>query len=251
MFMQAMGLSGAPGGGNAQMRGVLVYRPLLGSSGGQPGLFTFEFEPPDAYPFNLLRLAHDQMVAHAPILEGKLAYHPLPAALRQTEQDRASYQAANLPVFLDEDLFTDVAILPLNEAESFGMLRLMDLDERPGVRDVVLYRGLPNELPRVAGVITSFRQTPLSHVNLRAVQDRVPNAFIKGAAENARIAGLVGKYVYYRVAADGYEIREATLAEVDAHFTELRPPQPYVPVRDLTVTKIRPLSQVGFAPHVA
>ncbi len=35
---------------------------------------------------------------------------------------------------------------------------------------------LPNEMPRVAGIITAVRQTPLSHVDLRAIQDRIAEA---------------------------------------------------------------------------
>ena len=42
----------------------------------------------------------------------------------------------------------------------------MELDERPTARDVVLYKTLPNEMPRVAGIITEVTKTPLSHVNL-------------------------------------------------------------------------------------
>ena len=47
-----------------------------------------------------------------------------------------------------------------------------------GSRDIVLYDQLPNSLPRVGGIMTSVVQTPLSHVNLRAIQDNVPNAYI-------------------------------------------------------------------------
>ena len=79
----------------------------------------------------------------------------------------------------------------------------------PHPRDIVLYKTLPNEMPRVAGIITGVRQTPLSHVNLRAIQDQVPNAFISEAWKNRKIAPLIGKYVYYRVDADGFDIREA------------------------------------------
>jgi phosphoenolpyruvate synthase/pyruvate phosphate dikinase len=98
----------------------------------------------------------------------------------------------------------------------------------------------------VAGIITAVRQTPLSHVNLRAVQDQAPNAFILKAAENPRIKPLIGKYVYYRVSADGFEVREATTAEVDAHFAALRPAEKQVPKRDLTVTEIKRLEAIAF-----
>ena len=102
-------------------------------------------------------------------------------------------------------------------------------------------------MPRVAGVITGVRQTPLSHVNLRAIQDKVPNAFIAEAWENKEIAPLIGKYVYYEVNADGFEIREATHKEVENHFADLRPTKTQNPKRDLSLTKILPLDGIGFA----
>ena len=247
-FMRSVGLGfSGRGGQSGTMRGVLVFRPLLTAPNGQAGLYTFEFEPRDSYPFAMIRLAHDLLVEHAPITEGQLAYYPLPAAVARYEQEREQYEAANLAVFGEEDLFGDIAYLPLNAAEGFGYLRLMSHDERPRARDVVLYESLPNEMSRVGGIITGVRQTPLSHVNLRAVQDGVPNAFIKGAAENPEIIGLLGKYVYYSVSSDGYQLREATVQEVDSHFAKLRPDESLAPQRDLSVTAIRPLSELGFA----
>ena len=122
----------------------------------------------------------------------------------------------------------------------------MGLDERPSSRDIVLYKSLPNEMPRVAGIITAVRQTPLSHVNLRAIQDKVPNAFVAGAAEDKVITELVGKYVFYKVTSQRYEVREATGEEVDAHFEKIRPAETQVPNRDLTVKGIRSLDDVKF-----
>ena len=85
----------------------------------------------------------------------------------------------------------------MNRRLSFGRLRLLEVGERPVARDIVICKTLPNEMPSVAGVITRVRQTSLSHVNLRAIQDKVPNAFIAKAWENSTIAPLIGKYVYY------------------------------------------------------
>jgi hypothetical protein len=83
-------------------------------------------------------------------------------------------------------------------------------------------------------------------VNLRAIQDNVPNAYVKGALENETISSLIGKYVYFNVEADGYEIREATLAEVEAHYADLRPTEPQTPIRDLSITEITPLDKITF-----
>ena len=133
---------------------------------------------------------------------------------------------------LKNDLYANIGYLPLNQAASYGRLRVLEADERPTIRDIVICKTLPNEMPRVAGIITGVRQTPLSHVNLRAIQDKVPNAFIAEAWENKEIARLIGKYVYYEVNADGFEIREATRREVENHFADLRPTKTQKPKRD-------------------
>ena len=107
-------------------------------------------------------------------------------------------------------------------------------------------RIIPNELPRVAGIVSTVQQTPLSHVNLRAVEDGVPNAYIRNAVQENDIASLIGSHVHYIVTEDGYTIRAATRAEVDAHYAASRPATAQTPERDLTVTTITALSQGGF-----
>ena len=76
-------------------------------------------------------------------------------------------------------------------------------------------------------------QTPLSHVDLRATQHGIPNAFIRDAQNDAEISALIGQYVYYQVAEKSFEIRAATKAEVDAHYESLRPTSTQTPERDL------------------
>ncbi len=250
MFVRVVGLpfggrGGGQGGGRSMM-GVLVYRPLLATPDGRTGLFTYEFEPNDSYPFEMTSVAFRLLEEFAPVVRGRVAYYPLPAAMARYEREKAEYETAKLPVFHAEQVYADIAFLPLHEATGFGRLRLMKAGERPGVRDVVVYRDLPNEMPRVAGVITAVRQTPLSHVNLRAVQDDVPNAFVKGAAEASAITALLGKYVRYEVTAKGYTLREVSAADVDAHFEALRPKTPPALARDLTVKDVRPLADIAF-----
>ncbi len=241
-FMSAAGL----GRGQGQMRGVLSYRPLFMAPNGEPGVYTFEFNPNDAFPFEEIKLAHDLLVAKMPILKNRLGYCPLWGAIGIYNREKALYEAAEFPVYFEDDLYANIGYLPLNQAASFGRLRVLELDERPTPRDIVICKTLPNEMPRVAGVITGVRQTPLSHVNLRAIQDKVPNAFIAEAWKSEKIAPLIGKYVYYKVNADGFKIREATLKEVERHFDDLRPPKTQKPERDLSVTKILPLDDIKF-----
>ena len=95
-----------------------------------------------------------------------------------------------------------------------------------------VYHPLDEAVPRL-------RQLPDSQL--------VPtNAFIRNALDEPDIASLVGSYVRYEATETGYSIRAATPAEVDAHYAASQPAQAQTPQRDLTVTAIIPLSQVGF-----
>ena len=245
------GAAGGRGGGGlivpGQMRGELVYHPHVDAPNGETGLYRFEFEPRDAYPFAAVQMAFELLAANMPILRNNFAYYPMPEpALPRYWQEKELYDASRVMILLEEAIYANVNYLPLNLAEGYGLLRMMSPNERPHSRDIVIYEALPNEMPRVGGIITSVPQTPLSHVNLRAIQDNVPNAYIRGALEDEQISALIGKHVYYRVDADNYEIHEATLAEVEAHYVDLRPTEPQIPIRDLTVTAITPLDEMAF-----
>jgi len=89
-------------------------------------------------------------------------------------------------------------------------------------------------------------QTPLSHVNLRAIQDNLPNAYIKNPLEIDSIANLVDNYVYYKVENEKYTLREATIEEVNAWYENIRPTEPQIPERDLSITDIMPLDDITF-----
>ena len=236
-----------PRGTLGQMRGEIIYHPQLARADGGTGVYRFEFQPNDSYSFEEVQFGHEILARNMPLLENNLSYFPMPnAALPLYWQEKELYDASRIPILLEGDLFAGVNYIPLNITEGFGLLRIMGLNDRPTTRDLVIYDTLPNELPRVAGVITTVAQTPLSHVNLRAIQDGVPNAYIPGALNDQVIQDLIGNYVYFNVRVDGYDIREATLAEVNAHFEDLRPTEPQVPDRNLSVTEFRPLSGVGF-----
>lgn len=245
-FGNAVGIPGG-WGVSGQMRGEIVYHPYVTAPSGEPGVYRFEFEPSDSYGFEAVQMAYELIAANMPVLRNNLAYYPMPnAALPRYWLEKELYDASRVEILLEGDIYANVSFLPLNIAAGYGMLRLMDLNERPGSRDIVLYEALPNEMPRVGGIITTVPQTPLSHVNLRAIQDHVPNAYIRDATESQTIAPLIGKHVYFRVDADGYEIRQATLAEVEAHYDEIRPDESQFPIRDLSITQITPLDDIAF-----
>ncbi len=229
------------------MRGEIVYHPNVVAPDGSLGVYRFEFAPWDAYPFDHVQYAYELLAASMPLLQNNLAYYPMPIlALPLYHREKAKYDASRVNVVLEEDIFPDTDFISLNQGTGFGLLRVMAPDERPNPRDIVIYEALPNDLPRVAGIITSVPQTPLSHVNLRALQDSIPNGFIRDALDDATIDSLIDSHVRYTVTRNGYTIRAATKAEVDAHYEASRPAAAQTPVRDLTVTAITALSEVEF-----
>ena len=78
------------------------------------------------------------------------------------------------------------------------------------------------------------------------MQDGVPNAFIRDALDDDDIDDLIGSFVHYTVTEDGYSISTATRAEVDAHYSDSRPAHTQTPERDLTITEITDLDDIGF-----
>ena len=227
--------------------GEIVYDPDLVAADGTPGDYYFWLVRYDnRYTFNLLDRIHTMLTAAMPLLDDNLPMYIPNHRLPGYQADLETLRASRIPLLFNEDIYPGIDFLSLNSEVGFGLLRVMDPGERPSPLNIVIYESLPNELPRVGGIITTVPQTPLSHVNLRAVQDSVPNAYIKDALGKDAIDALIDSYVRYEVTADGYKLRLATKAEVDAHHAASRPARPQVPERDLSVTEITPLSEVGF-----
>lgn len=242
-FREALGLEPS---GAGMVSGTIVQHPGRVARDGRPAEFHFEFWPYTHYRFEVVARAYAVLAATMPLASGKLVYY-VPEIARPAQAAEADqYRRAGLGVVFDEQLAPERGFVALNPAVGYGLLRLMPPGERPGPREVVIYEAIPNELPRVAGIITTVAQTPLSHVNLRAVQDGVPNAYVLGALESTEIADYLDRYVRFEVAADGWNLREASLAEVEAFYASSRPTTANVPERDLSVRAIRPLAEIEF-----
>ncbi len=224
--------------------GTIFYDPELVAPDGSRGLYYYSVAGRPS--LRLWQRVYTLLAASMPLLDDNLALWVSNRRLPQIQADLALYREPRVNLVFDESVFGETDFLALNPGEGYGLLRSLDADERPHSRDVVIYEALPNELPRVAGIISTVPQTPLSHVNLRALQDGVPNAFIAGALEDETISGLIDSYVHYAVTDDGYSIRAASQSEVDEHYASSRPTEPQTPQRDLSATSITALSEIGF-----
>ena len=228
------------------IKGQLIYNPHILSANGTLGTYAFNFSNNEAKPFGTVQRTQELLAANMPYLTNNLSYF-ITANNEQDYQDNSSlYQNSRVPVLFESDVYSGINYWGLNQSEGYGFFRLMTPGEVPDSRDIVLYEALPNSLPRVGGIITSVIQTPLSHVNLRAIHDNVPNAFIRDPLLNDSIADLLGHYIYFKTNQSSYELREATLEEVNAWYENKRPTSEQNPPLNLSYKSILPLNDISF-----
>lgn len=165
---------------------------------------------------------------------------------QQLVRDADAYAAQSVRTASSRELFENVSYSPLNLGEAIGTLRIVRAtDSRPPApTDIVIYETLPNDLPLVAGVISAAPQTPLSHVNLRARQNGIANAYLRNALHDPQLNQFLNETVRLTVTADRIEIRSATAAEVSAAFASRRPAAVQFPLRDLGPRQILPLDEM-------
>ena len=229
--------------------GTIVAHDSFVADSGKKGAYALEFWPTDPVKAAHVAKAFKLLEKGLPFAKGQLAYHPA----GDTQENLAKTEAAALkrlkvPMLSTAVLFHGVTFSALNPGVGFGTLRVIDgTDTQPlTARDVVLFKGsLPNDMSHVGGIITETPQTPLSHINLKAQQNKTPNAYVKDASKDPVIAALVGKIVRYEVGINGMQMREATKAEADTWLEAQRPATAQNAPRDLTKKKVTAFKDIG------
>lgn len=228
-----------------EYKGEIVYQPNVVSPSGIVGCYRFQFQPADDYNLEEIAFTYEMLGRNMPFLKNNLVYSPIfKKQIDYYEKNKANFQKLRMPVL--ENTNKNINYFGLNEAESYGILRKMKLGQIPNSKDITVYESIPNEISRTAGIITSEFQTPLAHVNLRAIQNKIPNAYIKDFFGNAKHEALINKPVYFAVKNQAYIIRETTLDSVYIWHNRNRPAIPQIPKIDSTFKKILPFEQISF-----
>lgn len=217
--------------------------------GKQRGLFAIEYWPADAVGAAQVARCYALLREALPFAKGRLRYHPSGASqVRRFGQEQARFKALGVPVIDTRRLYGKQTYAALNLGRGIGRLRVMSGARKaktpPTARDIVIYTVAPNELPHVAGVITEEPQTPLSHINLKARQNKTPNAYVKHASKLAVVKRLVGQWVRLRVRPEGFRIERVSQAAADKHWASLRPKRAQRPRRNLTIRDVKPLAEI-------
>ncbi len=230
------------------LAGSIVAHDNFVSDSQDKGIYTIEFWPTDPAAFKYVKLTWDMISIGLPFAGNKLFYH-ISSQLQSKQfiSDTEQYKLSDIKTMDTDKLFMGMTFIPLNLGDSFGVLRFMDAEDVPDMLDIVIFRSLPNDLSHVRGIITDVSQTPLSHVNLKAKQNSIPNAYIKNASKMEEFLRLKDKPVRFTVKANGYEIRESSMEQIERHMKDKVPDKSVIPPVNLDEKEIRNLKHIGFS----
>ena len=129
-------------------------------------------------------------------------------------------EVKGVPVMTNDAIYKRSTYQVFNRGSTIGRLRIVrfegdgaDVVYHP--EEVVVLTETVNTISVVAGIISEQFSGPLSHASLRARAWGIPHIGLKNAAE--QYAALNGKMVLLEASAEGYTLREATAAELEAY----------------------------------
>ncbi len=123
---------------------------------------------------------------------------------------------AELPRVFAHELFSTAPFVALNPGKAHGRIRVFasDADYRDATlewSDIIVMDRVPDDIPRLSGIVNARHTTPLSHTNVLATGWQIPNAIQLGALE--KLAALDGKWAEYVVDAQASEVSVTEIGE--------------------------------------
>lgn len=129
----------------------------------------------------------------------KPANHVQEKAVRDFDKDE-------LPRLFNYEIFAASPFVALNEGEAIGRLRVFknDTEYKEALGsiewyDIVVMHRLPDDIPRIAGMINEQHTTPLSHTNVLAHGWHIPNCIQSGVFSVIEEQDLADQWVQMKV----------------------------------------------------
>lgn len=118
-----------------------------------------------------------------------------------------------LPRIFSHQLFAASRFIALNPGKAVGRIRAFktDMDYKRVAHtiewyDIVVMHRVPDDIPRVAGIINAHHTTPLSHTNVLASGWKIPNSIQLGIFAQIEKEGLHETWVEYTVENSATEV---------------------------------------------
>lgn len=122
-------------------------------------------------------------------------------------------ETSELPRILSHELFASSPYVMLNRGTAKGRLRAFAshveyIENRANLEwfDIIVMARVPDDIPRLSGVINADHTTPLSHTNVLASGWQIPNAIQLGILDRIQEEGLNNQWVEYSVQPEQSEV---------------------------------------------
>ncbi len=129
-------------------RGDISYDPTQVASDGSLGAYYYNSTLNKSYPLNVETRLYTILAASLPLIEKNISLYIPNQKLPTTRHVVPLLRESRIPLLFTEDVIPGGTFLALNPGEGYGRLQVLNPDDRPHPRDVVIYEALPNELPR-------------------------------------------------------------------------------------------------------
>ncbi len=209
------------------------------------GIYTIEFWPGDPIHADDAALSYRLIRAGMEFAVDRIVYHPTgETQVRICMEEREFFESAGVPVVLTSELFEGVDYAALNTGIACGILTYGSSRGTFSAGDIVVFQTIPNDITHVAGIITTIPQTPLSHINLKAIQNGTPNVYISDFIETPEFQSMLGLYVRLTALPGGYSIEEISFFEAMDWLESVRPESMTILESELTESEIRSLEDL-------
>lgn len=225
--------------------GSLIYHDLY-SETNEKGIYTIHFWPTVAILFHHTQLAWNMLTQRIKFAKDNIFIHTISDIQKQQVlKDKKEYDKSNIRFIKTDTLFNKIDYIPYNNGTSYGILRFASNEENFDIKDIVVFDYIPNYLSHVSGILTTLPQTSLSHINLLAKQNKIPNAYLKNASIKEELLLLKDCYVRYEINNNGYKISKATKKEVESFFDKIRPLKELIPKSNLQEKEIKHIRNIN------
>ena len=176
-------------------------------------IWTIEFSIGDRIDSSSIESLYNRVVQYT-FFGNKLKYFPR----SEDKIKNIELLKDKIPIISVEEIYKNQKYQAMNTGITYGKLRKINIEDIGKVdinsHDIIVTNGLPNDMPVVAGMVTTKNQHNLSHINVLSVNRNTPNMVQTDAYTSSKFSELENKYVMLNVSANDFEIKEVTEKEV-------------------------------------
>ena len=176
-------------------------------------IWTIEFSIGDQIDSSSIESLYNKVVQYS-FFGNKLKYFPR----SEDKIKNIEFLKDKIPIISVEEIYKNQKYQAMNTGITYGKLRKINIEDIGKVdinsHDIIVTNGLPNDMPVVAGIITTEHQHNLSHINVLSVNRGTPNMVQTDAYTLSKFSEFENKYVMLNVSANDFEMKEVTEKEV-------------------------------------